>query len=304
MTSKRVAVLMGGWSSEREVSLVSGAAVVESLKELGYEVLPIDVSRDLQSLLTALTPRPDVIFNALHGVGGEDGTIQGVLEILGIPYTHSGVVSSAIAMDKILSRKVFKYEGIKTPPWKLISLDELKQGHPMAFPYVIKPVGEGSSRGVYIIFDDSEYTKALEEWSYGNNILIEQYIPGKEIQVAVIDNKAVGAIEICPHSGFYDYEAKYTAGKADHIMPARLSTEAYQTCLNLALKAHKALKCRGATRSDFRYDDTGTGEFYLLELNTQPGMTPLSLVPEIAAYNKINFSQLIQSMIENAECGL
>ena len=306
MTSKRVAVLMGGWSSEREVSLVSGAAVVESLKELGYEVLPIDVSRDLQALLNALTPRPDVIFNALHGVGGEDGTIQGVLEILGIPYTHSGVVSSAIAMDKILSRKVFASEGIKTPEWELITFDDLKKGHPMLFPYVIKPVGEGSSRGVYIVCDDTEYNKAIENWCYGNDILIEKYIPGKEIQVAVINNQAIGAIEICPLSGFYDYEAKYTPGKAEHIMPARLSPKAYQTSLDLALKAHKALNCRGVTRADFRYDDThgGTGDFYLLEVNTQPGMTPLSLVPEIAAFNKMNFSQLIQSMIENAECGL
>ena len=302
--NKNIAVLMGGWSSEREVSLSSGQGVVKALEELGYTVKAIDVQRDLPKLLEELSEfKPDVIFNALHGVGGEDGVIQGVLEMLQIPYTHCGVTASAIAMNKILSRKIFQHVGILTPPWKVISLDDLKTGHPMDIPYVIKPIGEGSSRGVTLVFGENDYKRALQEWTYGDKVLIEKFIPGREIHVAVIDDEAIGAIEINPFEGFYDYAAKYTPGKAEHIMPAPLPPEDYQKALDLALKAHKTLDCHGVTRSDFRYDDTGdVPRFYLLEINTQPGLTPLSLVPEIAAYCGIPFKDLLERKIQAARC--
>ncbi len=304
MKSKHVAVLMGGWSSEREVSLSSGEGVVKALNNLGYSVKAIDVKRNLPQLLKELLDaKPDVIFNALHGVGGEDGVIQGVLEMIGIPYTHCGVTASALAMNKILSRKIFQHIGIQTPPWKVISFDELKKGHPMDIPYVIKPIGEGSSRGVTLVFKDEDLQTSLNEWCYGDQVLIEQFIPGREIHVAVIDDQAIGAIEICPLEGFYDYTAKYTPGKAKHIMPAGISPDAYQESLDLALKAHKALGCHGVTRSDFRYDDTGDKPtFYLLELNTQPGLTPLSLVPEIAEYVGISYGELIERKLRAAKC--
>ena len=295
---------MGGWSSERDVSLSSGAGVVKALSELGYCVEAVDVQRDLPKLLEELERiKPDIIFNSLHGVGGEDGVIQGVLEMLKIPYTHCGVTSSAIAMNKMLSRKIFQHAGIPTPVWKLISLDELKVGHPMEIPYVIKPLGEGSSRGVTLVFNDEDYQKSIKEWNFGSDVLIEKFIPGREIHVAVIDDKAIGAIEIKPLQGFYDYAAKYTPGKADHIMPAPLSPDAYQEVLNLAEKAHKALGCHGVTRSDFIYDEAEKNpKFYILELNTQPGMTPLSLVPEIAAHVGISFKDLLERKIKAARC--
>jgi D-alanine-D-alanine ligase len=304
MKSKNIAVLMGGWSSEREVSLSSGEGVLKTLIDMGYSARGIDVKHDLPQLLKELSdPKPDIIFNALHGVGGEDGVIQGVLEMLAIPYTHSGVTASALAMHKTLSRKIFQHIGIKTPTWKVISFKELNKGHPMDIPYVIKPIGEGSSRGVTLVFNDNDYQTSLKEWCYGDQVLIEKFIPGREIHVAVIDDQAIGAIEICPLEGFYDYTAKYTPGKAKHIMPAPLSPDAYQEALDLALKAHKALGCHGVTRADFRYDDTGDKPtFYLLELNTQPGLTPLSLVPEIAAFVGISFGELIERKLRAAKC--
>ncbi|MBY0282193.1 MAG: D-alanine--D-alanine ligase [Alphaproteobacteria bacterium] len=304
MKSKKIAVLMGGWSSEREVSLSTGAEVIKALTEIGYDVKPIDVERNLPKLLKELEEvKPEVIFNALHGVGGEDGVIQGVLEMLQIPYTHCSVTSSAIAMDKILSRKIFQYIGIATPPWKVISFEQLKKEHPMEFPYVVKPIGEGSSRGVTLVFNKQDYQRSIQEWTFGEKVLIEKFIPGREIQVAVLDDEAIGAIEIKPYEGFYDYTAKYTPGKAKHLMPAPISPEAYQEVLELALKAHKVLGCHGATRSDFRYDDTNESPtFYLLELNTQPGMTSLSLVPEIAAHAGISFKDLLEKKIKAARC--
>lgn len=304
MKSKKIAVLMGGWSSEREVSLSSGNEVVAALSELGYSVKSIDVQRNLPKLLQELEEvKPEIVFNALHGVGGEDGVIQGVLEMLQIPYTHCGVTASAIAMNKILSRKIFQYIGLATPTWKLISFDQLQEGHPMEMPYVIKPIGEGSSRGVTLVFNETDYQQSIKEWNFGEDVLIEKFIPGREIHVAVIDDKAIGAIEIKPLQGFYDYTAKYTPGKAEHIMPAPLTPDAYQEVLELAEKAHKALGCHGVTRSDFRYDDTTDNpKFYILELNTQPGMTPLSLVPEIAAYVGISFKDLLEKKIKAARC--
>lgn len=301
MTKKRVAVLMGGWSAEREVSLDSGRLVSVALQELGHEVIPIDVNRDLNQLTAALTLKPDVVFNALHGVGGEDGVVQGLLEILGIPYTHSGVDSSAIAMNKVLSRRVFEQEGIGVPPWKVISRQDLDMAHPMPMPYVIKPINEGSSKGVYIIRSEEDFKIFQREWAFGNVLLIEKYIAGREIQVGVMGDRAMGAIEIRPREAFYDYTAKYTPGRAEHLMPAPLAPIAYEKVMDLALRAHRVLGCRSVSRSDFMYDEA-EDQFYLLELNTQPGLSPLSLLPEIVAHEGISFNQLISWMLDQAQC--
>jgi D-alanine-D-alanine ligase len=301
VTKKRVAVLMGGWSAEREVSLDSGRLVSVALQELGHEVIPIDVNRDLNQLTAALTLKPDVAFNALHGVGGEDGVVQGLLEILGIPYTHSGVDSSAIAMNKVLSRRVFEQEGIGVPPWKVISRQDLDMAHPMPMPYVIKPINEGSSKGVYIIRSEEDFKIFQTEWAFGNVLLIEKYIAGREIQVGVMGDRAMGAIEIRPREAFYDYTAKYTPGRAEHLMPAPLAPIAYEKVMDLALRAHRVLGCRSVSRSDFMYDEA-EDQFYLLELNTQPGLSPLSLLPEIVAHEGISFNQLISWMLDQAQC--
>lgn len=301
MGGKKVAVLMGGWSEEREVSLSSAKGIIQALHTLGHEVVPIDVTRDIQALITALTPKPDVVFNILHGTGGEDGVIQGILEALEIPYTFSGVTTSAIAMNKVLSHKIFESVGLKMPDWKVVTPQELALSHPFPMPFVLKPIAEGSSKGVYIIHQESDLPDVDSTWEKGQKILAEKYIPGREIQVAVMGDKALGAIEICPKEGFYDYVAKYTDGKADHIMPAPLSKDAYERVLAAALLAHQALECRGVTRCDFRYDEE-RDEFYLLEINTQPGMTPLSLVPEIAAHCGIPFPELIQWIVDAAQC--
>lgn len=301
MTKKRVAVLMGGWSSEREVSLNSGKLVGDALRELGHEVIAIDVTRDLTQLTTALTPKPDIIFNALHGVGGEDGSVQGVLEVLGVPYTHSGVDASAIAMNKVLSRRIFEQEGIAVPAWKVCFKADIDAAHPMPMPYVIKPINEGSSRGVYIIRSEEDFKKFQKEWSFGETILVEKFIEGREIQVGIMGNRAIGAIEIRPRESFYDYTAKYTEGRAEHLMPAPLSTDAYDRVMKLGLRAHQVLGCRSVSRSDFMYDEA-QDEFYLLELNTQPGLSPLSLLPEIVAHDGITFNQLISWMLDHAQC--
>jgi D-alanine-D-alanine ligase len=301
MTKKSIAVLMGGWSAEREVSLSSGKSVITALQALGHHVTPIDVTRDLTQMAMALTPRPDVVFNALHGVGGEDGIVQGMLEVISIPYTHSGVAASAVAMNKVLSRKIFEREGLPVPSWKVVSKKDIEASHPFSMPYVVKPINEGSSKGVFIIRSQADFDRFRQEWVFGDNILVEKYIPGREIQVAVMGDRAIGAIEIRPLEEFYDYTAKYTPGKAQHLMPAPLSPASYQTALDLALKAHHILGCRGLTRSDFMYDEQ-KDQFYLLELNTQPGMTPLSLVQEIAAHQGITFNQLISWMVDQAQC--
>lgn len=301
---KNVAVLMGGFSAEREVSLSTAQGAIEALESLGHKVTPIDVTRDISKLIEDLTPKPDVVVNVLHGRWGEDGCIQGLLEMLDIPYTHSGVLSSALAMNKVYARFIFEREGIQVAPGKVVTLDELKKGHPFEPPYVIKPIGEGSSVGVYIIHQGDTPIPVDENWAFGHEVLIEKYIPGHEIQVAVIGGKAIGGIEIRPKTEFYDYEAKYTDGKAEHIMPAPVHPEAYEKMLQIAEKAHRILGCKGVSRSDFRYDDTKgePGEIYLLELNNQPGMTPLSLLPEIAAYYGISYPQLMQWMLEDATC--
>lgn len=301
MSKKNIAVLMGGWSSEREVSLVSGKGIAQALRENGHTVQEIDVTRDINKLIADLSPAPDVAFIALHGTGGEDGVMQGVLETMCIPYTHSNVTASAIGMNKVLSRKLFKHIGLPVPPSKVITVATLKQGHPMDIPYVIKPIADGSSRGVYIVHDLSKPAPFDPDWEDTKKVLIEEFIDGREINVGVMGDRALGAIEICPLEGFYDYEAKYTDGKALHKMPAPLPEEAYQRALDIGLKAHQVLECTGVSRSDLIYDET-KDQFYLLEINTHPGMTPLSLLPEIAAHAGINFNELVEWMVRNAQC--
>ena len=300
---KRVAVLKGGWSAEREVSLTSGAAVETALAEAGYRVTSIDVTRDLSALLASLNPRPDVVFNALHGRWGEDGCVQGLLEILGIPYTHSGVRASAVAMDKQAAKQAFQAVGLSCPPGAVTSREGAHRAMPA--PYVVKPVREGSSVGVIIIRDgDNRAPLDAESWTYGDEVLVERYIPGRELTVAVMGDRALGVTEIRPYQGFYNYETKYTEGRADHLIPAPVPPAVFEEATRAALLAHRTLGCRGVTRCDFRYDDTGdaSGPLYLLELNTQPGMTPLSLVPEQAAHAGISFPALVQWMVEDARC--
>jgi D-alanine-D-alanine ligase len=297
---KKVAVLMGGLSAEREVSLTSGAAVQKALEEMGYKVTAIDAGSDLASQLQKA--KPDVVFNALHGRFGEDGCVQGVLELMAIPYTHSGVLASALAMDKPMAKQVFRAQGLQTPEGRVVHRDEMLSKEPMPRPYVVKPINEGSSVGVMIIREEDNQRFDSQSWPFGEWVLVEPYIKGREVQVAVLDGEALGAIEIKPLGRFYDYEAKYTAGKAEHIMPAPLSPERYAEVCRYAEQAHAALGCRGLTRSDFRYDEENAGKnpFYLLEVNTQPGMTPLSLSPEIAAHKGISFNQLVQRLLETA----
>jgi len=297
-----VAVLMGGWSAEREVSLDSGEACATALERCGYQVSRIDVTRDVANVLQNLNP--DVCFNALHGRYGEDGTIQGLLEILGIPYTHSGVMASAVAMDKPVAKKLFADEGLTVADGRIMTRQQILAGEEYPTPLVIKPLNEGSSVGVTILLENEN--RALKDipWSFGNEVLVETYIPGREIQVAVMGDQALGAVEIRPLGRFYDYEAKYTEGKAEHLMPAPLEKAQYDAVLEMALKAHQVLGCRGVSRSDFRLFDTpeGDGEFYILETNTQPGMTELSLVPEIAQHEGISFDALVRWIVEDASC--
>lgn len=302
--SRRVAVLLGGWSSEREVSLVSGAAISDALGDLGYHPTPVDVGRDIASKLTEMRPYTDVVFNALHGRYGEDGCVQGLCELLGVPYTHSGVLASSLAMDKPMAKRLFVEVGIPVADGKITSQDEILAGDPMPRPYVIKPLNEGSSVGVRIVLaDDPENSLANEQWIYGDEVLVEAYVPGREITVAVMGDRALGALEIQPNEGFYDYETKYVEGHATHVMPAPMPEDDYEQALDIAQRAHDTLGCKGVSRADFRYDDRDDGlGLRLLEINTQPGMTPLSLVPEIAAHAGFDFSQLVEWMVEDALC--
>ena len=298
-----IAVLMGGLSGEREVSLSSAVGIIKALEGLGYKVTAIDMGRDVAEVLARV--KPDIVFNALHGTYGEDGCIQGLLEILGIPYTHSGVLASAIGMDKPKAKALFENNGFLCPPGRILRRSEGLSGDPMPRPYVIKPLYEGSSLGVHVIMEGDNFDLRDYDWAYGDEVMLEKYIAGKEIQVAIVGQQAVGAIEIRPKGRFYDYEAKYTDGRAEHIMPAPIGSEAYAKVQEIALKVHQLLGCRSVSRVDFRYDDTagGDGKFYLLEINTHPGMTPLSLVPEIADYAGISFPQLLEMIIEDARCG-
>tara|TARA_Y100000588_G_scaffold88432_1_gene94398 strand:- start:603 stop:1517 length:915 start_codon:yes stop_codon:yes gene_type:complete len=301
--SKSVTVLMGGWSAEREVSLASGAACADALNDAGYDVTQIDVNRNLKTLIDSLKPAPDVVFNALHGRFGEDGRIQSLLDILGLPYTHSGVLASALAMDKQSAKALFAARGIPCPEGKLLTIAEIGDSMPLNPPFVVKPNNEGSSVGVMVIRQgDNRVT--FDNWPYGDDVLVEQYIDGRELTVAVIGDRALGVTELRPNVAFYDYEAKYTDGKTEHLCPAPIPDEITELAMEYAVLAHRALGCRGVSRSDFRYDDTESspGRLYMLEVNTQPGMTPLSLVPEQAAHAGMSMSDLVAWMVENATC--
>jgi len=298
---KHVAVLMGGWSAEREVSLRSGKACAEALARRGYRVRPIDVGRDIAAALTAATP--DVALNVLHGRPGEDGTLQGLLEILGIPYSHSGVLASALAMQKQYAKALFRSAGVPVAEDRVVSRFEAAKAHVLAPPYVVKPVAEGSSVGVFIVTEEHPNPPQelyRDDWPFGESVMVERYIPGKELTCAVLGDRVLDVIEIVPATRFYDYEAKYAAGGSRHLLPAPILPNVYQEVRRLSLAAHSALGCRGVSRADFRYDDRGTGELICLEVNTQPGMTETSLVPELAAYAGITFDELVQWMVEDA----
>jgi D-alanine-D-alanine ligase len=299
--AKHVAVLMGGWSAEREVSLRSGKACADALGRLGYRVTTVDAGRDVAAVLTALNP--DVALNVLHGRPGEDGTLQGVLEILGIPYSHSGVLASALAMQKIYAKALFRVGGIPVADDMVATRFEAARRHLMPPPYVVKPIAEGSSVGVFIVTEDHPHPPQelyRADWNYGEQVLIERYIPGKELTCAVLGDRALDVIEVVPATAFYDYEAKYAAGGSRHVLPAQILPNVYQEVRRLSLAAHDALGCRGVSRADFRYDDRGTGKLVCLEINTQPGMTETSLVPELAAYAGITFDELVRWMVEDA----
>ncbi len=301
--AKHVAVLMGGWSAEREVSLRSGKACADAAERAGYRVSRVDVGRDVAAVLTSL--KPDCALNVLHGRPGEDGTLQGLLEVLGLPYSHSGVLASALAMQKDLAKALMTAAGIPVPKGVVASRHEAAKSHLLPKPYVVKPVAEGSSVGVFIVREDhahppQELTRA--DWAFGETVLIEPYIPGKELTCAVMGDEALGVIEIVPTVKFYDYEAKYAPGGSKHLLPAPVSPIVYQEARRLALAAHRALGCRGVTRADFRFDDSaeGTRGLVCLEVNTQPGMTETSLVPELAAHAGITFEELVRWMVEDA----
>ena len=309
--TKYVAILKGGWSAEREISLLSGAAVAEALKNAGYKVVEIDATPDIAAVLKEL--KPDVVFNALHGTWGEDGCVQGILETLQIPYTHSGVKASALAMDKILSKKIFSLEGIPCAEDKTVTVDELFNTDafgidPMPRPFVVKPYNEGSSVGVVIVHEQMNFSKNdTGPWQgmLGSDILmIERYLKGRELTVSVVDGKALAVTELCPKDGFYDFEAKYSEGMTDHIIPAKIDPDMIFILKSLAEQAHHALGCRGVTRSDFRLDDSAQGDNipYILEINTQPGMTALSLVPEQAQSLGQSFEELVSWLVEDASC--
>ncbi|RIJ21410.1 D-alanine--D-alanine ligase [Henriciella barbarensis] len=299
---KRVAVVYGGWSSERDVSLSSGEQMLRAATAAGYDAVGIDASRDLASQIAA--KKPDVILNGLHGPWGEDGCVQGLFEILAIPYTHSGVTASAIAMDKRKSKAVYMQAGLDVAEDVAVTRAEAARAHPIKPPYVIKPVNEGSSFGVVFVREENNGPSQLllsEEWAYGDNLMAEEYIPGRELTVAVIGDRALAVTEITTLREFYDFDAKYAAGGSRHVVPADIPEPVTNRALEAALKAHQALGCRGVSRSDFRFDEK-KDRLVILETNTQPGMTPTSLVPEQAAYTGMTFEALVAWMIEDASC--
>jgi len=300
---KHVAVLMGGWSAEREVSLRSGKACADALERTGYRVSRVDVNRDIAATLRAL--KPEAALNVLHGRPGEDGTLQGMLEVLGIPYSHSGVMASALAMQKETAKIVLKAAGVAVPGGMVASRKEVAKRHLLPPPYVIKPVAEGSSVGVFIVREDHTHPPqelTRPDWPFGDRILVEPYIPGKELTCAVMGDQAFGVIEIVPAVKFYDYEAKYAPGGSKHLLPAPIAPVVYKEVQRMALAAHRALGCRGVTRADFRYDDclSDAQGLVCLEVNTQPGMTETSLVPEMAQHAGITFDELVRWMVEDA----
>jgi len=292
---------MGGWSAEREVSLRSGKACADALTRRGYRVTPVDAGRDVATVLAAV--KPDVALNVLHGRPGEDGTLQGVLEILGIPYSHSGVLASAVAMHKVYAKALFRAAGIPVAEDRVASRLAAAREHLMAPPYVIKPIAEGSSVGVFIVTEQHRHPPqelTRDDWSFGDEVMLERYVPGKELTCAVLGDRALDVIEIVSATQFYDYEAKYAAGGSRHLLPAPILPNVYQEVRRLSLAAHSALGCRGVSRADFRYDDRGTGKLVCLEINTQPGMTETSLVPELAVHAGMTFDELVQWMVEDA----
>ncbi|EHL97809.1 D-ala D-ala ligase protein [Acetobacteraceae bacterium AT-5844] len=300
----RIAVLHGGISAEREVSLATGKQVVPALQQAGYEVISIEVTQDLPALIKALQDaKPDVVFNALHGRFGEDGCVQGVLDWLGLPYTHSGVRASSMAMDKNAAKAVFAAAGLPLATHRIVSPEELEEADPLPRPYVVKPVNEGSSVGVEILRQgDNRRIEIARRWSFGRQIMAEEFIPGRELTVAVMGGEALAVTEIGTAHTFYDYDAKYADGGSQHTIPARVPEDVAEEAKRIALQAHEALGCRGVSRADLRYDDS-TGRVVLLEVNTQPGMTRTSLVPEQAAYRGIDFSALCAWMVQEARHG-
>lgn len=303
--SKHVAVLMGGLSNEREVSLSSGRGCAQALRNAGYEVTEVDVGFDIAQVLSAL--KPDVAFNALHGRFGEDGTIQGVLEFLRIPYTHSGVLASALAMDKHQAKIMFKAAGIPVTDHVIATRGEVAKAHVLPPPYVVKPVADGSSNGIFIVKADHSHPPQEilgSDWKGGEELMVERYIPGRELTCAVMGNVALGVTEIVTDLSFYNYEAKYVAGGSQHIVPAQIQPKIYDKVQKMSLKAHAALGCRGVSRTDFRYNDKAgeEGELVCLEINTQPGMTETSLVPEQARFAGHSFEELVAWMVEDASC--
>ncbi|CAM1651281.1 D-alanine--D-alanine ligase [Bartonella apihabitans] len=304
MAKKHVAVLMGGFSSERPISLSSGTACAEAIENLGYKVTKVDVGRDVASRLSEL--KPDIAFNALHGIFGEDGRIQGILEFLQIPYTHSGVLASALAMDKGRAKIVAAANGVTVAPSRVMNRFEIGKIHPIEPPYVIKPVYEGSSFGVVIVkagqnTPPSEITGS--SWHYGDDVIVEKYVAGRELTCAVLGGEALEVCEIVPDKEFqfYDFQSKYKPGGSKHVCPAPLSPNIYQNVQRMSVAAHQALGCRGVSRSDFRFDEE-KGELVWLEINTQPGMTPTSLVPDMAKVAGRSFGDLVKWMLEDASC--
>ena len=299
---KRVAVIMGGWSSEREVSLSSGRGMAQAARKEGFDVVEIDVTRNASQQL--IEAKPEIVLNALHGPFGEDGCVQGLLEILEIPYSHSGVLASALAMDKAKSRGVYERVGLTVAHGGVYAKEDVAAEHVMEPPYVVKPIAEGSSFGVLIVPEEAHRPPAElldPKWGFGDSVLVEKFIPGRELTVSVMGDEALAVTEITTLRDYYDYSAKYDAGGSKHVIPAELSEDVTQAALDAALVAHNALGCRGVSRSDFRYDED-KNNLVILETNTQPGMTPTSLVPEQAAYKGVSYEKLVRWMIEDASC--
>ncbi len=299
-----VAVLMGGWSAEREVSLMSGNGVADALESLGHRVTRIDMDRNVAAAIAAAAP--DVVFNALHGTPGEDGRVQGMLDLMGVKYTHSGLVTSVIAIDKELTKQALVPHGIRMPAGEIVESESLYTADPMPRPYVLKPVNEGSSVGVAIVREESNYGSPIARdsegpWKHFDRLLAEPFIKGRELTTAVLGDQALAVTELRTKSGFYDYEAKYTDGLTEHVCPADIPGDIRDACLDMALKAHQVLGCKGASRSDFRWDEEqGPDGLYLLEVNTQPGMTALSLVPEQGRYIGLSYAELVQRIVDEA----
>ena len=295
---------MGGWSAERDVSLMSGAGVAEALESLGHRVTRIDMGRDVARALAETAP--DLVFNALHGSPGEDGSVQGLMDLMGLAYTHSGMAASVIAIDKVLTKQALVPHGIPMPGGRIVRSAELFAGDPLPRPYVVKPVNEGSSVGVAIVTDGGNYgnpimADATGPWNEFAELLAEPFIRGRELTTAVLGNRALGVTELRPKHGWYDYDAKYTDGLTEHLCPAPIPDEVAAACRALALDAHRLLGCKGASRSDFRWDDErGVDGLFLLEINTQPGMTPLSLVPEQARHIGMGYAELVQAIVDEA----